>query len=63
VRSYTALLKAHSSEWFKALQAVYPWQTAHNRHILLVAGSEAVCSICGDEDGVHNRFVFRPLTR
>ena len=63
MRSYTALLKPHTSEWFKALQAVNPWQTARTRHILSIAGSDAVCSICGDEDGVHNRFVFRPLTR
>lgn len=49
MNSHTALLKPHTSEWFKALEAVNPRQAAHTRHILSLAGSDAVCSICGDE--------------
>jgi hypothetical protein len=42
-------LKPHTSEWFKALETVNPRQAAHTKHILSLARTDAVCSICGDE--------------
>ena len=42
-------LKPHTSEWFKALEAVNPRQAAQTRHVLSLGRSDAVCSICGDE--------------
>jgi len=45
----TSHLKPHTAEWFKALETVNPRQAAHTKHILSLADSDAVCSICGDE--------------
>lgn len=45
----TPYLKPHTAEWFKVLETVNPRQAAHTKHILSLAGSDAVCSICGDE--------------
>jgi hypothetical protein len=45
----TPHLKPHAAEWFKALETANPRQAAHTKHILSLAGSDAVCSICGDE--------------
>ena len=42
-------LKPHTAEWFKALETTNPRQAAHTKHILSLARSDAVCSICGDE--------------
>jgi hypothetical protein len=42
-------LKPHTAEWFKALETANPRQAAHTKHILSLAGSDIVCSICGDE--------------
>jgi hypothetical protein len=42
-------LRPHTAEWFKALETANPRKAAHTKHILLFAGSDAVCSICGDE--------------
>jgi len=42
-------LKPHTAEWFKALETVNPRQAAHTKHILSLAVSDAVCSVCGDE--------------
>lgn len=42
-------LKPHTAEWFKVLDTVNPLQAAHTKHILSLADSDAVCSICGDE--------------
>ena len=45
----TLYLKPHTAEWFKVLETVNPLQAAHTKHILSLTGSDAVCSICGDE--------------
>ena len=45
----TPHLKPHTSEWFKALETLNPRQASHTKHILSLAVSDAVCSICGDE--------------
>lgn len=45
----THYLKPHTAEWFKVLETVNPLQAAHTKHILSLAASDAVCSICGDE--------------
>ena len=43
------ILKPHSPEWFDALQASDPAKAAHTRQIIELAGSDAVCSVCGDD--------------
>jgi hypothetical protein len=45
----THYLRPHTAEWFNVFQAISPQQAAHTRHILSIAHSDAVCSICGDE--------------
>ena len=42
-------LRPHTAEWFKELETLNPQQAAHTKHILSLTGSDAVCSICGDE--------------
>jgi hypothetical protein len=63
----THYLKPHNAEWFKALETVNPRQAAHTRHILSLAGSDAVCPICGDESNsdyklVNQEAVHRPVS-
>lgn len=48
-RNSALLLTPHTEEWFGALAAWNPQQAAHTRFVLQQAGSNAVCSICGDE--------------
>lgn len=48
-RNPAVLLTPHTEEWFAALVAWNPQQAAHTRFILLQAGSDAVCSVCGDD--------------
>jgi hypothetical protein len=44
-------LLPHSPEWFSALERYNPVQAAHARSIIKEAGSQDVCSICGDAPG------------
>ena len=39
----------HSSEWFAALRAWDPIKADATEHIINLAGSHEVCSVCGDE--------------
>ena len=41
--------KPHSAEWFKVLGGFDRHQADHTRAIIKAAGSDKVCSICGDE--------------
>jgi hypothetical protein len=50
-------LKPHTAEWFKVLETVNPLQAAHTKHILSLADSDAVCSICGDESNKDYKLV------
>jgi hypothetical protein len=50
-------LKPHTAEWFKALETVNPRQAAHTKHILSLAGNDAVCSMCGDESNREYKLV------
>ena len=43
-------LKPHSKEWFKALSKQNPSQAEQTSQIISLAGSNDVCSICGDEE-------------
>jgi hypothetical protein len=45
----TAHLKAHSPEWFKALEKINPMQADQTRQILSLVGRDDVCSVCGDD--------------
>lgn len=46
----STILKPHSQEWFSELEKVNPGQAAQTRQIIQMAGSNDVCSICGDEE-------------
>lgn len=48
-------LKPHTPEWFTALKKTNPRQAAQTEAILAAAGSEDVCSICGDEESTDYR--------
>jgi len=41
-------LSPHSKEWFAALAKFDPQQAAATRKIVKSAGSDQVCSLCGD---------------
>jgi hypothetical protein len=41
-------LRPHSKEWFAALTKLDPQQTNATRKMVKSAGSEDVCSMCGD---------------
>lgn len=41
-------LSPHSKEWFNALAKIDPQQAAATKKIVKTAGSENVCSMCGD---------------
>lgn len=56
-RDEAVLLTPHTPEWFASLQAWNPQQAAHTRSILQLAGSDAVCSTCGDEPAKDYRLV------
>ena len=43
-------LKPHTKEWFAALKKVNPQQAAQTEQIIGLAGSSAVCSVCGDKE-------------
>jgi len=43
------LLKPHSREWFKSLNAFSLQQAKHTAQIIRIMGRNDVCSICGDE--------------
>jgi hypothetical protein len=38
----------HTSEWFKALEALNPAQAAMTKQLIDLAGKAEVCSACGD---------------
>ena len=38
----------HTSEWFKALEALDPAQAAMTKQLIDLAGKVEVCSACGD---------------
>lgn len=48
----STLLRPHSREWFDALFETSPQQAKYTAHIIHMAGSEAVCSVCGDVGSV-----------
>ena len=56
-RNPAVLLVPHTEEWFAALAAWNPQQATHTRSILQQAGSDAVCSVCGDEPARDYRLV------
>jgi hypothetical protein len=58
----THYLKPHTAEWFKVSETVNPLQAAHTKHILSLAGSDAVCSICGDESNRDYKLVNEEAT-
>jgi hypothetical protein len=39
----------HSPEWFAALDRQNPMQAAQTRTAIKAAGSDEVCSVCGDD--------------
>lgn len=39
----------HTSDWFNDLAAFNPIQAAQTRQIVAMAGSDAVCGVCGDD--------------
>ena len=43
-------LKPHSKEWFEELEKQNPSQAAQTRQLISMAGSEEVCSVCGDDE-------------
>lgn len=49
--------KPHSAEWFKTLRAFDSHQADHTRAIITAAGSDQVCSICGDEPAANYELV------
>jgi len=53
----------HSSEWFKALEALNPAQAAITKQLIDLAGKVEVCSVCGDYPTTDYKVVgvsFRP---
>ena len=51
--------KPHSSEWFEALLKTSPQQARHTAQIVKLAGSDEVCSICGDHGGIEYQILTR----
>jgi hypothetical protein len=47
----------HTEEWFSALSAWNPHQAAHTRHVVELAASLNVCSLCGDEPARDYRLI------
>ena len=43
-------LKPNTPEWLETLEKQNPAQAAQTKQMISLAGSSAVCSICGDED-------------
>ena len=43
------LLKPHSKAWFKKLEKLNPAQAAQTKHLISLAGTDSICSICGDD--------------
>ncbi|MCH8135181.1 MAG: hypothetical protein IIB77_04285 [Proteobacteria bacterium] len=43
-------LRPHSKAWFEELEIQNPNQAAQTKQIISLAGSEEVCSICGDNE-------------
>ena len=43
-------LKPHSKEWFEAPEKQNPAQASQTKQIISMAGSDDVCSVCGDEE-------------
>ncbi|OIQ97589.1 hypothetical protein GALL_203480 [mine drainage metagenome] len=56
-RNPVVLLTPHTSEWFAALAAWNPQQATHTKSILQQSGSDAVCSVCGDEPAKDYRLI------
>jgi hypothetical protein len=50
-------LTPHSDEWLAALEKVAPMQAAQTLRILRSAGTDDVCSVCGDEKPKDYRIV------
>jgi hypothetical protein len=48
-RNPAVLLPPHTEEWFAALATWNPKQAAQTRFVVQQAGSDTVCSICGDD--------------
>jgi hypothetical protein len=56
------ILKPHTPEWFAALEKKNPMQAAMTRQVISLAGSDNVCSICGDEEASDYRVETLPDT-
>ena len=52
-----AHLIPHTTEWFKALEAVDRRQADTTRQIIQMAGGSDVCSICGDSPAKDYRII------
>ena len=50
----------HSKEWFDALRAFNPQQAEQTERMLRLAGSNDVCSVCGDKPSQAYRIVAPP---
>lgn len=50
-----APLTPHTSEWFAAMQAWDPIKAQATKKVVELAGSNAVCSVCGDEPAADYR--------
>ena len=56
------LLKPHSKEWFKKLEKLNPVQAAQTRQLISMAGTDSVCSICGDDPAQDYKLVRKQAT-
>ncbi len=56
------LLKPHSEEWFKKLEKQNPAQAAQTRQIISEAGTDRVCSICGDDPAEDYKLKRKPTS-
>lgn len=48
-------LQPHTPEWFEALRASNPMQAAATEQVIDLAGTDEVCSVCGDDPATDYR--------
>lgn len=51
----------HTPDWFKALGAFNPMQAAQTQQMVTMAGSDEVCSVCGDDPAADYQIVANSL--
>jgi len=56
-------LKPNSPEWLEALEAFNPIQAVATKQIIKSAGSEEVCSICGDDEAKDYKIIANAIPK